>query len=411
MTESKTVSVFAPGFLILDRYRVIEVLGAGGVSVVYKVEDLKLDGEIYALKIIRPEFTTDKEVLASFAKEARFNQSLTHNNIVQIRHYDMLKGTPFMIMEYIKGRPLSELLYGGRLIRFSEFNIYLKDICAGLAYSHSKNIIHGDIKPENIFVTESGACKIADFGLARLRMAKTVKKGLLNSDSTSTPEKDEKKQKAKESVEVETEEEKKEEQGKQVAEKGVVANVQKIPENKKLWMSLLYTAPELKRGSEPTIASDIYSLGKMLFRMLTGYQIENHSGNYDLKDIAQRQNEPFEKLVPYLRAIKASLYTDPTLRPTSIASFLKIINSTEDVTAVGFVDEAKPAESSKYKFTLRSRKKKSVVVQGNPFAAALAKNLHEGMDEYIEDIKEEMEGKEKQANEEISRFIIGEKMK
>ena len=148
-------------------YTIVEKLGAGGMGVVFKAVDQKLD-RIVALKFLPPSYSTNDEIKRRFIQEAKAVSKLQHNNICTIHEINETdEGQLFICMDYYEGKSLKEKLEGEKLKINEALDITIQ-ICEGLKHAHEKNIVHRDIKPANIFITNDGIVKILDFGLAKI---------------------------------------------------------------------------------------------------------------------------------------------------------------------------------------------------------------------------------------------------
>src|SRR5215213_3759835 len=151
---------------VVSHYRIIERLGEGGMGVVYAAEDTHL-GRRVAVKFLSAETTDERHFKARFLREARSASALSHPHIAMIYDYgETEEGFPFIVMELVRGRPLSDDLEESGLTLERAVEI-IADVAAALGEAHSAGIVHRDIKPSNVFVNERGQVKVLDFGLAK----------------------------------------------------------------------------------------------------------------------------------------------------------------------------------------------------------------------------------------------------
>jgi eukaryotic-like serine/threonine-protein kinase len=214
---------------IFGQYEIIEEINRGSMGIVYKVRDLTLD-EIVAIKVLNDFLCTDPHAVERFKQEARSSRKLTHNNIVRIHDMFDLDEKKIISMEFIEGENLKTLLARHLTLTEDQVLTYLVQICEGLAYAHRLQVVHRDIKPANIMITDHGLLKITDFGIAKLLTDHQTKAGTV---IMGTP---------------------------------------------------LYMAPEQIEGCKVDNRCDIYSLGIMLYEMVTGRPPFN-DGNIEYQHI------------------------------------------------------------------------------------------------------------------------------
>ena len=152
---------------ILDqRYRVLEPIGAGGSSQVYLAQDTALGREV-AIKVLDPQAAGDGTLRKLFVKEARALAQLSHPNIVGVFDVGEVDGLPFIVMEYVAGSSLKQRIERTGALALSDASRLTDGIASGLAFAHSRGIVHADLKPSNILLDQNDKPKICDFGIAR----------------------------------------------------------------------------------------------------------------------------------------------------------------------------------------------------------------------------------------------------
>lgn len=176
-----------PGMILCDRYEILEVVGAGGMSIVYKARCHRLNRNV-AIKVLKPEFSNDKNFVTKFKIEAQASAGLTHPNIVNV--YDVYDddGIYFIVMELVDGITLKEYIeQNGRLSMDKALDFSIQ-IASGLEAAHENHIIHRDIKPQNIIVSKNGNIKVTDFGIAKAASSNTLTSGAMGSVHYISPE-------------------------------------------------------------------------------------------------------------------------------------------------------------------------------------------------------------------------------
>ncbi len=173
--------------MLCDRYEILDVVGAGGMSIVYKARCHRLNRNV-AIKVLKPEFSNDKNFVTKFRIEAQASAGLTHPNIVNV--YDVYDddGMYFIVMELVDGITLKDYIdQNGRLSMDKAIDFSIQ-IAAGLEAAHESHIIHRDIKPQNIIVAKNGNIKVTDFGIAKAASPNTLTSGAMGSVHYISPE-------------------------------------------------------------------------------------------------------------------------------------------------------------------------------------------------------------------------------
>ena len=176
-----------PGMILCDRYEILDVVGAGGMSIVYKARDHRLNRNV-AIKVLKPEFSNDKNFVTKFRIEAQASAGLTHPNIVNV--YDVVddEGIYCIVMELVEGITLKQYIeQNGRLNMETAINFSIQ-IASGLEAAHENHIIHRDIKPQNIIVSKNGNIKVTDFGIAKAATSNTIASSAMGSVHYISPE-------------------------------------------------------------------------------------------------------------------------------------------------------------------------------------------------------------------------------
>lgn len=261
-----------------DRYDIREVIGVGGMAIVYKAYD-RVEDRIVSIKVLRDEYLGNQEFLRRFRNESRAIAMLSHPNIVKV--YDVSFGDrlQYIVMEYIDGITLKEYISQQHVIRWKEAVHFTLQILYALQHAHEKGIIHRDIKPQNIMLLKDGTIKVTDFGIARFS----------RSDSRTMTDK-------------------------------AIGSVH-------------YIAPEQARGAITDEKSDVYSVGVMLYEMLTG-KLPFEAENAVSVAIMQMQSEakPPRSINPEIPegleeiTLKA-MKKDPEQRYASAAEMIRDINA------------------------------------------------------------------------------------
>jgi len=219
---------------INKRYIILNQIGSGGMADIYLAHDSLLERQV-AIKILKRDFSRSVEFQERFVLEAKAAANLFHPNIVTVFDFGFFHSDPFIVMEYVPGHDLKTLIRQKQEFSLQECLDLMIQACAGLGYAHRAGLVHCDVKPQNMLITTDRKLKIADFGIARMLV-------------TITPNE----------------------------------------RNDIVWGSPLYFSPEQANGIVPSPSSDVYSLGIVLYELLTGEL--PYSGNTS-EELARMHNE------------------------------------------------------------------------------------------------------------------------
>jgi len=230
------------GQIIKDRYEIVEILGEGGMAFVYKAKDRQLQ-RIVAIKTLKPNYVNQKKFVERFRREAQTAANLNHPNIVQIFDWG-IEEEPYFVMEYIEGNTLTSVISGNKTIGLSDILYIGSQVANGLTEAHKRGLVHRDIKPGNIMITPDGKVKVTDFGIVSLQNEE--------SDITKT---------------------------------GAVLG------------TASYISPEQAQGKPVSFESDLYSLGTVLYELISGQP--PFSGDSPIATATKHLTDKPEKLSTY----------------------------------------------------------------------------------------------------------------
>jgi serine/threonine-protein kinase len=204
------------GTLLNNRYQLLQRVGSGGMAEVFRARDSMLERYV-AIKVLRADYTGNESFQERFRQEARAAANLSHPNIVTVHDFGLDRGQLFIVMEHVPGSDLKTLLKQRGRFRVEEAIPLIVQACAGIGYAHRAGLVHCDVKPHNMLVTPDKRLKVTDFGIAR-----------------------------------------------------ALATIHPEEHSEVVWGSPQYFSPEQAAGEPPSPASDVYSLGVVLYELLTG---------------------------------------------------------------------------------------------------------------------------------------------
>ena len=274
-TQSINFHKLSRGDVVLERFRIIRLIGKGGFGSIYLVEDAAIQEEMI-LKVLNPQLSVDEGAIKRFVQELKLTRSITHQNVIRIFDFLDLGGARAVSMEYFPGRDLGKILRSEGVIDYERGLRIVAQICDGLQAAHTAGVIHRDIKPANILVGSDGKVKVVDFGLA------SVEQGM----------------------------------GSRLTKSGILIGT---PE---------YMAPEQIADKEVDFRADIYSLGILMYEMFSNQK--PFSGETPVKTLfmhLETEAKPLSEIIknfhpPLEDLIKECMSKDPDDRPTTPDSIL-----------------------------------------------------------------------------------------
>jgi len=257
----------------IGKYKIQSKIGEGGMGVVYKAMHPTLD-IVVAIKTISAHLSTEPEIRARLKQEARSAARLSHKNFVTVFDFDEHEGRAFLVMEYLEGKDLKEIITARRIIGLDQKIRYMREVCEGLAQAHKLGIIHRDIKPSNLFITDAGELKILDLGLARVVSSDLTRSGV----RMGTP---------------------------------------------------AYMSPEQVQGLHLDHRSDIFSAGVVFYELLSYSKAFTGNSDYAITfKIVQNDPEPIEKIDPtippeFSSVLAKAMAKDPAQRYQDMDEFAR----------------------------------------------------------------------------------------
>ena len=294
----RSAAMFVPGTILADRYRIVTLLGRGGMGEVYRADDLKLEQAV-ALKFLPPALAQDRRLLKALYNEVRLARQVSHRHVGRVYDIGEAEGLHFLSMEYIQGEDLGSLLRRiGRLPSDKAIALGCQ-LCAGLQAAHEEGLLHLDLKPGNLMIDGRGDLRITDFGLARLASEAEAEKR-----RAGTP---------------------------------------------------AYMAPEQLLEGSATVQSDLYAVGLILYEMVTGKRYHTGRTAKDMVTWHQTAQHPPPSLdslpAEIGELIRRCAARDPAQRPESIGALLAVLESLQQGDSPTAAPETREPASEELKFS------------------------------------------------------------
>ena len=267
INESRTDGT---GTVLVGRYRIVRKLGEGGMGSVWLAEDLKLDNDLVAIKMLPSILVHNKKAYAQVKQEAKVSLKLSHANIVKVRTFEEDDDNPFLVLDYIEGESLEDYLAEKGALSESETVRLMTPVAAALDAAHEQGVVHRDVKPGNVMIAKNGKPYILDFGIAR-EVKETMTK-VTGRDSSGT---------------------------------------------------ILYMSPEQQRGDDPNPAQDVYSFAAMVYECLTGNPPFYRGDVAD--QIKNKQPTPLPDKIGVGAAVLSGLGKTPDVRPANCAGVIGVV--------------------------------------------------------------------------------------
>jgi hypothetical protein len=272
--------LFTPGTILGDRFRLVSRIGRGGMGEVYRADDLKL-GQSVALKFLPADVSRNPEALRRLSREVRLGRQVAHPNVCRLYDLADAQGQHFIVMELVDGEDLGSLLARINRLPGRKAMELARDLCAGLAACHDREVVHGDLKPGNVMIDGAGRGRIMDFGLSTI--------------------------------------------------------IGTGPEERLIAGTLAYIAPEQLHGSGPSVQSDIYALGLVLYEMFTGRRVHDVGTIDQLRQAMDSQPAPPSTITRLPAQVEdmilRCLERKPVRRPRSAAEVAAIFPSRDPIDA------------------------------------------------------------------------------